>query len=237
MPTKEDLLNEKRKYGLKEIINLEELKLLEQNVPIQHIMGYVDFLGINIKVNKNVLIPRYETMELVDLFLKKYAKNNTKILDLCTGSGCIGIKIKKDLPGSEVILSDISLEALKIAKENCLNNLNADELKGISILHSNLFEKINNKFDVIISNPPYLNKKDTDIDESVKQFEPHIALFADDNGWAIYEQILSDYKKFLNKNGILIMEINPKHESKWKNIKNAHLIKDINNKYRFVVFK
>lgn len=234
----EIFLHEKRKYGLKETINSRELTLLKKGVPIQHIMGYVEFFDVKIKVNSNVLIPRYETEEMVDLVSKKInLPYRAKILDLCTGSGFIGLALKKHYKSAKIWLSDISYKALKIAKFN--KKWNFKKNKDIKIKHSDLFNKFkpNKQFDLIISNPPYLDKKDLTIAENVKKFEPHLALYAENQGWKIYEKILKNYKKYLNPHGFLVMEINPYHFDKWTKYKNCEILFDINNKPRFVIFQ
>ncbi|WP_029512640.1 peptide chain release factor N(5)-glutamine methyltransferase [Mycoplasmopsis iners] len=234
------LLAEKRKYNLPLFLTYKEKEALKQNKPIQHIMGYVEYLDTKIIVNQNVLIPRYETEELVYLTIKQLDKEKEyKILDLCTGSGFIGLALKKHLPKIKLTMSDISYKALKIAKQNSKINFNKlIRNKDIKIVHSNLFKGLKNKkYDVIISNPPYLDKKDETVDISVRNNEPHIALFTGENGWKIYRMILEQYHKHLNKNGLLILEINPYHYDKWQKIPNCEILKDINGKWRFVFIK
>ncbi|WP_406618117.1 peptide chain release factor N(5)-glutamine methyltransferase [Mycoplasmopsis lipophila] len=232
MATKDELLLEKRRYGLEETISPEELEKLSLGYPIQKIMGYIESDNIKIKLDRKVLIPRYETMELVDIIKNNYLKNNIKVLDICCGSGYIGLALKKHNPSIEVYASDIDEESILSTQENAiLNNLK------INIYKSDLFEKIPKiKFDLIISNPPYLDKSDI-LDKSVLNFEPHNALFAKENGFFFYKKILQKYSNFLKKNGYIFFEINPIHSEIWKKIKNAQILKDINNKNRFVIIK
>lgn len=181
----------------------EDYKRLVNGEPIQYVIGYVDFYGNRINVDRNVLIPRYETELLVDktisLINKKFNRK-VNVLDLCTGSGCIGISIKKCID-SDVTISDISLGALEVAKGNIfINDCN------IKCIYSDLFDNINDKFDVIISNPPYISD-DIEVMDIVYQNEPNIALYAPSNGLYFYEKILSECRKYLNDKFIIAFEI------------------------------
>jgi release factor glutamine methyltransferase len=184
--------------------NIEDaIKRLNNGEPVQYIVGNVDFYNSNFIVNKNVLIPRFETEELVlntINFIKEYFKVPIKVLDIGTGSGAIAISIKKEV-NSEVYATDISKEALAVAKENADRN-------GVSInfINTNIYEGITDKFDVIISNPPYI-RHDEEIDDLVKNNEPHIALYADNNGLYFYEEILKNIKKILNDKYLIAFEI------------------------------
>lgn len=171
--------------------------------PLQYIVGNVNFYGYIMSVNKNVLIPRFETEELVDqtiLKIRKKFRKEVQILDLCTGSGCIAITLKKET-NSVVTASDISKSALKVAKENAIQN----EV-DITLIESDLFQNIDGKFDVIISNPPYI-AYDEEIDELVKNNEPHLALYAKNNGLYFYEEILKNIEPYLNESFIIAFEI------------------------------
>lgn len=178
------------------------LKLVfEKNTPVQYLLGSQNFYGYHFKVNHNVLIPRFTTELLVDL-----AKNLSFnfVLDICTGSGCIGLTLKKEIPTAKVVLSDISKKALNVARKNA-KKLHAD----VAFIQSDLFEKINAKFDLITANPPYLTKGEY-VSQNVN-FEPKIALYAENNGFAIIKKILSDFPRCLNPGGYLILEISPTH--------------------------
>ncbi|MBN4083622.1 peptide chain release factor N(5)-glutamine methyltransferase [Mycoplasma sp. CSL10137] len=233
MPSKEELLLEKRRYGLKEEISSFELEQLNSGMPVQKIMGYIEMADIKIDIRHNVLIPRYETEELIYLAIEEIKLNQFKsVLDLCSGSGFIGLAIKNKYKDISVTLSDISSEAIKSQELNSnINNLK------VNILHSNLFENITGKFDIIVSNPPYIGN-DEKLSKSVLDFEPHNALFADDNGLFFYKKIIELAPKYLNKNGILLFEINPLHIEFWNSIKNKfkllEITKDLSNKNRFV---
>ncbi len=182
----------------------EGLKRLEQGEPVQYIVGDVNFYGYTFMVNKNVLIPRFETEELVNKtinYLKKYFYDCPKIVDLGTGSGCIAITLKKELPSSIISAVDVSEQALEIAKINAKNN-NVD----ISFHLGNMLEPLKDEYDCIISNPPYI-AYDEEIMPIVKNNEPSIALYADNNGLFFYELILSKAKKYLKVKSMLAFEI------------------------------
>lgn len=179
------------------------LRLLEEGKPVQYIVGNVDFYGNVIKVNENTLIPRFETELLVEKTVKlinKYFNKNINILDIGTGSGCIAITLNK-LVNSNIDGVDISLEALNVAKEN--NVLNAT---NVNFYQSDIFSNVKGKYDVIISNPPYI-AYDKVIMDIVYNNEPHTALFADNNGLYFYDKILSECKDYLNDKFIIAFEI------------------------------
>lgn len=212
------------------------LEQLKQGIPVQYIIGDVNFFGLTIKVNSNVLIPRFETEELVYKtinYLKKF-NNPLKILDLGTGSGCIAITLAKKLKAN-VHAVDISKEALKVAKKN--SNLNNVQVK---LYLGNMFEPINEKYDCIISNPPYL-RRDEKIKKIVKKNEPPIALFAKNNGLEFYEIILKDSFKYLNKEFLIALEIGFEQGKQVKNIAKKYfpnafikIEKDMQKRDRFV---
>ncbi len=183
----------------KELIKLNKwnkltMSLVEKDYPVQYIIGYVDFYGLKINVNEFTLIPRYETEYLIELTLKELKKMNLanpKILDLCTGSGAIGLTLKSLLPSSEVTLSDISKDALMVANKN-KNELNLD----VNIIESDLFKNIPGKFDVIISNPPYVMTNEP-LPKDVL-YEPHLALYSGPKGIDHIEEIFKNIKSHLN---------------------------------------
>ena len=226
----EILLLEKRRYNLKETISFREKYKLWRDYPIQKIIGYIEMANVKIKVNKKVLIPRYETEELILLAIKLIKENGKyhNILDLCCGSGFIGIALKKAFPSLNILQSDISNAAIK----QTLINLKINNLKN-NVIKSNMFHNIYQKFDVIISNPPYLLKSDKkNVTKSVLKYEPQKALFAQEEGMFFYYQIEKNLSKYLNKNGLIILEINPVNY-KWFIDNKYHVINDINNKKRF----
>lgn len=178
-------------------------KKLEENYPVQYLIGDVDFYGNKILVDKNVLIPRYETELLVEntiKLIKKENLNKINILDIGTGSGCIAISLAKSLD-AKINAIDISKKALKVANKNAkINNVKIRFIKK-DILKN----KIKGKYDLIISNPPYIDEEDQ-VDPKTK-YEPQNALFADKNGLIFYEEILKKSVGHLNKNGIIAFEI------------------------------
>jgi len=210
------------------------LKKLEQGIPVQYIVGNVDFYGNIFEVNENVLIPRFETEELVSYTYEKIKnKSNLNIVDLGTGSGCIAITLSK-LLNCEIDAVDISKEALETAKRNNINN-NAK----VNFYLGDMLEPLNKKYDVIISNPPYI-AYDEEIMEIVKNNEPHLALYADNNGLACYEKILSTCKNYLNEFALIAFEIGQTQGKEIENLAHKYLNceveikKDLNNLDRFV---
>lgn len=182
----------------------EALNRLANGEPVQYIVGDTDFYGNIIKVNKNVLIPRRETEELVEktlAYISKYFTKDIKILDIGTGSGCIAITLKKHLPESSIDACDISPLALEVAKSNA-----SDNKVDINFIESDIFTNINSKYDCIISNPPYI-REDEEIMPIVKNNEPHIALYAKNNGLYFYEEILKNAHNFLKNKFLIAFEI------------------------------
>ncbi|HEX5742581.1 MAG TPA: peptide chain release factor N(5)-glutamine methyltransferase [Flavobacteriaceae bacterium] len=188
----------------------EAIIQLKKEIPIQYIIGETEFFGLTFKVNKNVLIPRPETEELVQWIINDFKNNQQKkltILDIGTGSGCIAISLAKNLPQAKVFAIDVSEEALKVARENAhLNNVSIEFLK-INILEE---QKLSEQFDIIVSNPPYVRLQEQhQMKKNVLDFEPEIALFVDDeNPLIFYDKIASLAKNHLTKNGQLYFEIN-----------------------------
>lgn len=182
----------------------EAIQRLNDGEPVQYIVGDVDFYGNILKVDKRVLIPRPETEELVEKTIKLIKNKFTdqiNIIDLGTGSGCIPITLKKELPMIKMNAVDISMDALDVARENALIN-NVD----INFLHSDMFSNVNGKYDVIISNPPYI-RYDEKIMDVVKNNEPHLALYASNNGLYFYEEILKTCSDYLKEQFLVAFEI------------------------------
>ena len=200
--------------------NIEEaITRLNNGEPVQYIVGNVDFYKYNFLVNKNVLIPRFETEELVlntINFIKKNFNKKIKILDIGTGSGAIAISLKKEI-NSDVYATDISKEAIEVAKENAKRN-NAE----VNFINTNIFDGIKEKFDVVISNPPYI-RYDEEIDEIVKNNEPHLALYADNDGLYYYEEILKNVNSILNEKYLIAFEIGKDQYKEIEKIKNKYL--------------
>lgn len=184
---------------------LNQLEALSNNKPIQYVIGTSNFYGNDYIVNEHTLIPRFETEELVENTLKYmeelFPNKPLKVIDLGCGTGCIGITIKKKKPSSSVTLVDISEETLKVAQENA-RRLETE----VTIINSDYFSNIKDKFDVVISNPPYI-KEDEEIEDIVKNNEPHLALYAGKDGLDAYRQILSTIKDHLNNQYLIAFEI------------------------------
>lgn len=182
-------------------------KLLE-GMPPQYVVGQTTFYDLPIKVSQATLIPRVETAELVEWILTDNDTDEISLLDIGTGSGAIAIALKANRPSWAVMASDISKEAIKVAKKNAVENQTA-----ITFVRSDVLTKIDEKFDVIVSNPPYIDVAEKPLmDERVLNFEPETALFAMDNGLAIYQQIVDQLAAHLTENGKLYLEIGFKQD-------------------------
>ncbi len=181
----------------------EIFQQLASHKPAQYIIGQTDFFGMQLKVDERVLIPRPETEELVELILAENPEDKFKILDIGTGSGAIALALAKNRPDWSVTAADISQDALELASENAGNqNLN------IFFKKSDCFAEISEKYDIIVSNPPYISREDeSEVGLNVLHSEPHLALFADEDGLAIYRRIAEDAKDYLTDGGKIYLEI------------------------------
>ena len=213
-------------------------KHIKEDVPLSHLVGFEYFYDRKFKVTKDVLSPRMETEELIYRvveYVKSTKKNNLKILDLCTGSGIIAITLKKELSqfSIDVVASDISEEAIKVAKENAQSHD-----ATIKFIKSDIFNNIDNKFDIIVSNPPYIDRKDeVTMQDNVLKYDPHLALFAEEEGMYFYRKIIEQANDYLNENGVIFFEIG--YDQKDKIIKladmngfSAEVYRDINGRDR-----
>lgn len=204
----------------------------------QYITGKAYFRDLELSVDERVLIPRPETEELVDLVLKENSRADLRVLDIGTGSGAIAISLKAARPNWQVTASDISADALQLVKENVLKNQ-----VELTLIQSDVFSQITERFDMIISNPPYIAYDDEDeVGINVLASEPHLALFADENGFAIYRQIIENASEHLTEIGKLYFEIGYKQGeglrallSKHFPAKRVRVIKDMFGKDRMVV--
>ena len=202
-----ELLNYLDKIVDEEIVNKykKRIEAIKENKPIQYVIGNVNFYGNKFLVNENVLIPRFETEELVEntlsLIEEIFPNQNLKAIDLGCGTGCIGITLKKKIPSLDMTLLDISPKALEVAKQNA-TNLEVD----VTLIQNDMLEGLDDKYDVIISNPPYI-KENEEIEEIVKNNEPHLALYAGIDGLDCYRKILKEAPNHVNKEFLIAFEI------------------------------
>ena len=209
------------------IDRLEEgIKRLNNGEPVQYIVGNVNFYGLEIDIDNRVLIPRFDTEELVEKvtkIIKKEYNGSAKIIDLGTGSGCITFALKNNLPDSFVTGVDISDDALSVANHN-KEKLNID----VNFIKSDMLDSIDDKYDVIISNPPYLSKKKSYIEDIVDSNEPHIALYASNDGLYFYEKILSTCSKNIKDKYLIAFEMDEFQGESIKALAHKYLGKNIN---------
>ena len=197
-------------FALRQEVTEEEKEFVEEiykklanHIPAQYIIGHAEFFGMQLKVDERVLIPRPETEELVELILDENPKENLKVLDIGTGSGAIALALAKNRPDWTITAADISQDALDLAMENANN-------QGLTLffIKSNCFSEISSKYDIIVSNPPYISREDQEeVGLNVLHSEPHVALFADEDGLAIYRRIAEESKDYLNDGGKIYLEI------------------------------
>ena len=197
-------------FALQQEVTEEEKQFVEEiykklvaHIPAQYIIGHAEFFGMKLKVDERVLIPRPETEELVDLILTENPEKNLKVLDIGTGSGAIALALAKNRPDWTITAADISQDALDLASKNA-KRLNLE----ISFIKSDCFSEISAKYDIIVSNPPYISRADEEeVGLNVLHSEPHLALFADEEGLALYRRIAEESKDYLNDGGKIYLEI------------------------------
>ena len=197
-------------FALQQEVIEEEKEFVEEiytklanHIPAPYIIGHAEFFGMQLKVDERVLIPRPETEELVELILDENPKENLNVLDIGTGSGAIALALAKNRPDWTITAADISQDALDLAMENANN-------QGLTLffIKSNCFSEISSKYDIIVSNPPYISQVDeAEVGLNVLHSEPHVALFADEDGLAIYRRIAEESKDYLNDGGKIYLEI------------------------------
>lgn len=234
-PAKE-LIIEKYESGVKRMMKGE---------PLNYVLGYSYFYGYRLKVDPAVLIPRFETEELVGKVLAYYDEyfkgENIELADVGTGSGAIAIALKKEENNLKVYASDISCEALEVAKENALyNNAEVDFYEG-SMLKPFIEKGI--KLDILVSNPPYI-RLDEVVEHSVKDYEPNVALFGGEDGLKFYRMIFEDASKVLKENSLMFFEMGYDQKENLSNLAKMYfpnaeikVFKDINNKDRMLMVK
>ncbi len=238
----EVFLNPEKKLFPEAVFELKiALRKLKQEIPVQYIIGETEFYDLPVKLSSDVLIPRPETEELVDLILKNHKKNqNINILDMGTGSGCIAVALKKYLPEAQVFAMDVSEDALKIAKDNAaINQTEIHFFKDDILNPQNKYDL----FNVIVSNPPYVRESEKKLmKKNVLDNEPHLALFVkDDDALIFYRKIIDFAKAHLKPEGFIYFEINEAlgkdaAELLYQNaFKNIQIVKDIFGKERMLM--
>ena len=232
-------MNEEIESEKLEILNKSIYEYVHNHKPVQYILGYTYFYSNKFFVNENVLIPRFDTEVVVESAIneiKEIFSDNIDIVDIGTGSGCIAITLFKELNNASVDAIDISSKAIEVAKTNALN-LSAK----INFIENDMLKGINKTYDVIISNPPYIDVNE-DIMDLVRNNEPKLALFSDDNGLYHYKTILDQSLNCLKENGIIIFEIPDNKcdlisEYAKKYYNDIKVIKDYNNQRRVLIIR
>jgi len=249
-------VNLEKKIPKKKIFKYEILiKKKLKKIPTAYLLGNKEFYSMNFKVNENTLIPRPET-EIIVEEIKKNFKNNKKllVLDLGTGSGCILLSILKEFKNAIGIGVDKYLETLKVARINSKRNNLSKRSKFFKLdwIQKDFFKQVlkinkkfsgNEKFDLVVSNPPYLLKNEINTLMPEVLYEPKESLYDNKDGLSFYKRILPKINSLVSENSYIYLEINPKNRRniekicKSNNIKNIHYIKDLSGKYRFVLIK
>lgn len=184
----------------------EMIRKRSRRIPLQHILGSQDFMGLTFRVNEHVLIPRQDTETLVELVLEEHKDRNKKVLDLCTGSGCIAVSLLVLGGFEDVTATDLSFEALKVAKENAERLL--DQGRAIRFLQGDLFDCLETRFDIITANPPYIaTEVIRDLAPEVRDHEPRMALDGDEDGLCFYRRIAAKVGDWLEPGGCIYLEI------------------------------
>ena len=211
----EEIIPEEKVYLLK-----REIDALENNKPLQYVLGNVNFYGNRFYIDERVLIPRFETEELVEnaiIYINKFFTEPVDIIDLGCGSGVIGLTLEKKVSTKSVDLVDISPKALEVAHNNCVKHSSKANL-----IHSDMFQNITKKYDVIISNPPYI-KTDEEIEAIVKNNEPHLALYAGADGLSCYRKILKEVANHMKERCLIAFEIGMTQATAITNLANQYL--------------
>jgi release factor glutamine methyltransferase len=232
---KEEPLSSENENKLQFILN----RLLNHE-PIQYILGTTEFYNLNLSIDSRALIPRQETELLVDIIVKEIqGKAGLKIIDLCTGSGCIAIAISSKLQNAQITATDISNDALSLARSNAKKND-----MNISFIEDSILEPVKNyeKYDIIVSNPPYVRDSEKlKMHRNVLDYEPHSALFVNDSDPLVFYSAIEKFgSKYLNESGIIYVEINESLGLETSEIfsdagfTSVQIMKDLNNKDRFI---
>lgn len=233
------LLHQNQEVSSDDCLLLEKIFMdLSQHLSPQYLTGRAYFRDLQLSVDQRVLIPRPETEELVDLILAENPDTPLSVLDIGTGSGAIAISLKKERPAWQLTASDISSDALSLAQDNA-SHYQLD----ITFIVSDVFSQLSGTFDMIVSNPPYIAYEDKDeVGLNVYQSEPHLALFAAEDGYAIYRRIIEEASNYLSEKGKLYFEIGYKQGEGIKALVNTHfpqkrvrVLRDVFGKERMVV--
>ncbi|MDY2963737.1 MAG: peptide chain release factor N(5)-glutamine methyltransferase [Streptococcus dysgalactiae] len=233
------LLHQNQEVSSDDCLLLEKIFMdLSQHLSPQYLTGRAYFRDLQLSVDQRVLIPRPETEELVDLILAENPDTPLSVLDIGTGSGAIAISLKKERPAWQLTASDISSDALSLAQDNA-SHYQLD----ITFIVSDVFSQLSGTFDMIVSNPPYIAYEDKDeVGLNVYQSEPHLALFAAEDGYAIYRRIIEEASNYLSEKGKLYLEIGYKQGEGIKALVNTHfpkkrvrVLRDVFGKERMVV--
>ena len=245
-----NILNVKKEYLLihsEEEIKQEDkikyencIKELIKGKPLQYITNKQEFMGLDFYVDENVLIPQPDTEILVEKAIEiAETTQKNKILDMCTGSGCIAISLAKKINNAQIIAVDISNNALNVANKNAINNNVENKIKFIN---SDMFNNIEEKFDIIVSNPPYIETETINKLEIEVQNEPHLALDGGIDGLKFYKIIANNAFEYLNENGYLLLEIGYNQQNSVTQLlqdigkyKNIETVKDLGGNYRVVI--
>ena len=245
-----NVLNVKKEYLLinsnQELKEEDKIKYencinkLIKGKPLQYITNKQEFMGLDFYVDENVLIPQPDTEILVERAIEiAETTQKNKILDMCTGSGCIAISLAKKINNAQIIAVDISNNALNVANKNAINNNVENKIKFIN---SDMFNNIEEMFDIIVSNPPYIETETINKLEVEVQNEPHLALDGGIDGLKFYKTIANNAFKYLNENGYLLLEIGYNQQNSVTQLlqdigkyKNIETVKDLGGNYRVVI--
>lgn len=209
--TAEQMISDRDLYASEEVCELAEsfVQRYVKGEPMPYILGQWNFYDMTLTVNRDVLIPRDDTMVVTELAVKKalFLEQNPRILDLCTGSGCIGLAIAKRVKDAKVTLGDISQAALRVARKNVQDQKLATRVKCLPIDALKPAQDFLGTFDLIVSNPPYITTAEMErLDPSVRDFEPHLALHGGEDGLDFYRAIIQNYTSALKPGGWLCFE-------------------------------
>lgn len=212
--TNEQIVAQREMYAPEAVCDAMEdaVRRVMAGEPLAYILGEWSFYGMTLYVNPSVLIPRDDTCAVTQLAIKRglYLEQNPRILDLCTGSGCIGLAVAKRVKDAHVTLADISETALAVAKKNVVRHELTSRVACVQADALAPAPDFLGKFDLIVSNPPYITTREmTELDKSVKDYEPHLALHGGDDGMDFYRSIVENYTNALKPGGFLCLEYDP----------------------------